>query len=78
MPFLSNREKKIIDLLKEKQLTSGSLFNSYNKSVKDTITLRRFREIVTILETKGLIKTEIVALKGRGRTKLITKVTGKL
>lgn len=71
-PFLSENEKKILSLLQEEK-SSGELHEEFSKKFEQEITLRRFREIINALEAKHLIKTRAVSLKGRGRTRVISK-----
>jgi len=73
LPFLSEQEKKILVLLSENQASSGELYNKFKRNSQQAITLRRFREIINALEAKHLVKTSLVSLKGRGRTRIITK-----
>ena len=72
-PFLSEQEKVLLELVGGTKTTSGELFDLYTQSFKNPVSLRRFREIVNGLESKGLITTQFTALKGRGRTRIIQK-----
>lgn len=73
VPFLSEAEKKIFELLGKQELTSGQLFNIYRQNCGKEINMRSFREIVNSLASKKLVKTETISLKGRGRTRTIKK-----
>ncbi len=71
--FLSDNERALLEIVSGKNKTSGELFEEFKSKTGSSITLRTFRKLVNALEAKGLIETKEVALKGRGRTRIITR-----
>lgn len=71
--FIDGTEKILLKILTEfNELNSGDLYKKYSEIAEKPLTLRRFRDIINVLEKKELIKAEDSVHEIKGRTRKIS------
>ena len=75
---LSKHEKKILSLIpSNSEIASGELFDKYKAAIKNPLSERSFRAMLSRLESLNLIKAPFTEKGSRGRTRIISLLVPK-
>ena len=70
LKFLGDDEKLLLSIVSSKQsIASGEIYSLYKKKSKAPLSERRLRDLMNGLEQKRLVKSELLDLGNKGKTK---------
>ncbi|MFH1256933.1 MAG: AAA family ATPase [Candidatus Diapherotrites archaeon] len=70
LKFLSEEEKLLLSIVASKHsIDSGEIYSLYKKKAKSPLSERRLRDLMNGIEQKRLVKSELLDLGNKGKTK---------